>query len=392
MASMRNQDQPIETVKLNPKAQRELAQQVRGTGRSPDGEERRSLRVDYEVPYVDVEIFPTAALATSARFRVLPLNLSSQGLGFAHGRFVHTNSACEVLLPRLDDQMAAVRGVVVGCGHLRGMMHRVSVRFDQVVDLTQFVPLTEGQAKVLQRQREEGVLGGVDGADGRMRGRVLVVDDLEADRDLFSFWLGKGGLTVAKAADFESALKAAAAGVDVVLCDHMLGEESGVKLVEQLRAEHFRGPIIMVTADERPEIHQAAIAAGCDEVLVKPLARQQLVRAVTRRLRAAQGEGDGRIASKYAANKDWWPLLRKFVTALGSHADALAESSAAADVAQMQALCHQIKGAGGNYGYAMISDAAAGTLELLMETSPQMDAVNPAVGRLIDLLRRAESP
>jgi HPt (histidine-containing phosphotransfer) domain-containing protein len=98
------------------------------------------------------------------------------------------------------------------------------------------------------------------------------------------------------------------------------------------------------------------------------------------------------VRSAFAANKDWWPLLRKFVTALGSHADALAEAMNADDVAQMQALCHQIKGAGGNYGYAMLSDAAAGTLELLMQPQPVLETVSGSVSRLIDLLRRAESP
>lgn len=389
---MRDQDRPIETVKLNAKAQRDLAQQARGKGRSPDGEERRSLRVDYNVPYVDVEVFPTVALATSARFRVMPLNLSSRGLGFAHGRYVHVNSVCAMYLPRLDDQMAAVRGVVVGCGHLKGMMHRVSVRFDQVVDLTQFVPLTGSQSAALARQREEGVLAGADGADGRMQGRVLVIDDMEADRELFGFWLGKCGLTVVKAEEADEALQAAAAGVDLVICDQMLAEASGVELVRRMRGGHFGGPIVMVTADERPEIRQAALDAGCDEVMVKPLTRQQLVRTVLRRLRTAQGEGDGRVASAYAGSKEWWPLLRKFVTALGSHADALVEASGAQDVGQMQALCHQLKGASGSYGYAMVSRAAATTLGLLMEPTPAMETVNASVTRLIDMLRRAESP
>lgn len=389
---MRDQDQPIETVKLNAKAQRELAQQARGTGRSPEGEERRSLRVDYDVPYVDVEVFPVAGLASSARFRVLPLNLSSRGLGFAHGRYVHMNSACNVFLPRLDDQMAIVRATVVACAHLKGMMHRVSVRFDEVVDLTQFVPLTPAQSAALARQREDGALGGGDGADGKMQGRVLVIDDMEADRELFSFWLGKCGLKAVKASDAETALKAAAAGAELILCDQMLGQESGIGLVRQIRATHFAGPILLVTADERPEIHQAALEAGCDEVLIKPLTRQQLVRTVMRRLRAVQGEGEGRVASRYAGNRDWWPLLRKFVTALGTHADALAEASSADDVAQMQALCHQIKGAGGNYGYPMLSEAAAAALGLLMQPKPAMETVSPAVSRLIDLLRRAESP
>ncbi len=389
---MRNSDQrPIETIKLNSRAQRELVQQVRGNGQPSAGEERRSLRVGFDVPYVDLVVHPNTPIASPSRFRVMPVDLSSGGLAFAHGRYIHLDSRCEVFLPQLDEQVAIVQARVLTCAHLKGMIHRVAVKFDDIVDLSQFVALTGSQTSVLQQQRQEGRLSADNPLKARLQGKVLVIDDGEADRELFSFWLRKTGLTPVTAMDGDAAVKLLP-GVDMVLCDCMLGEADGRDVARAIRTAGFHGPMLMVTADEREQTHKEAIAAGCDEVLVKPLKREQLLRAVARRLRLAQGELGGRIASSFARDTEWWPVLRKFVAALGSHADALAQAVQAGDVAQLQALCHQIKGAGGSYGFPMLSETAGRVMDALMDSTQEVAATMQSVNGLIEMLRRAESP
>jgi len=59
-------------------------------------------------------------------------------------------------------------------------------------------------------------------------------------------------------------------GIDLVLLDHYLPDESGLNLTRQLRREGPDVDVIMVTADNRPASVQEALRAGVLQYIVKP--------------------------------------------------------------------------------------------------------------------------
>ena len=66
-------------------------------------------------------------------------NLSSGGLAFLHGNYVHGGTDCVVILQALDSQWHSVKGVVVRCRHVSGLIHEVGVRFEESIDLGMFI-------------------------------------------------------------------------------------------------------------------------------------------------------------------------------------------------------------------------------------------------------------
>jgi DNA-binding response OmpR family regulator len=121
---------------------------------------------------------------------------------------------------------------------------------------------------------------------------VLVADDEPGVRRALERGLAAEGMDVASAADGPSALKAALTGsFDVVLLDIMLPGLSGYRVLERLRAEGVRTPVLLVSAKDG-EVDQAdGLDLGADGYVVKPFSFRVLVAQVRALLRRSSGDG-----------------------------------------------------------------------------------------------------
>ena len=125
--------------------------------------------------------------------------------------------------------------------------------------------------------------------------RVLIVDDDQSYRHLMANMLRGMGITktrMARNAD-EGRTEIAGAPLDYVLLDRTLEDGAGFVLLRYLRdpestpAPHL--PVIMTT-DDRHKVHIiAAIKAGADHILVKPISPAELL-ATIRNLKARPPE------------------------------------------------------------------------------------------------------
>ena len=112
--------------------------------------------------------------------------------------------------------------------------------------------------------------------------RVLVVDDVLQVRQLFGRFLTLAGMEPTFAADgFEALVAARASRPDLVLCDLEMPRMNGIEMCAALRGDAAtrRLPIVAVTGSGGPAA-LAAIAAGCDVVLPKPVSRALLLATV----------------------------------------------------------------------------------------------------------------
>lgn len=121
---------------------------------------------------------------------------------------------------------------------------------------------------------------------------MLVADDEPGVRRALERGLTAEGMDVAGAVDGPSALRAALTGAfDVVLLDIMLPGLSGYRVLERLRAEGVRTPVLLVSAKDG-EVDQAdGLDLGADGYLVKPFSFRVLVAQVRALLRRSTGEG-----------------------------------------------------------------------------------------------------
>ena len=118
--------------------------------------------------------------------------------------------------------------------------------------------------------------------------RVLVVEDEETIATSVARWLmQKQGYEVDTAADGAEALaRAGAHDYDVICLDLNLPFIDGIEVCRRLRAQHFAGRIIMLTARSGIRERVEGLDEGADDYLVKPFAMSELaarIRALSRR-------------------------------------------------------------------------------------------------------------
>jgi CheY-like chemotaxis protein len=132
-------------------------------------------------------------------------------------------------------------------------------------------------------------------AERRATGRtVLVVDDNRLGRELAHDVLAAAGYAVLEAEGVDDALGlVASASPDLVVLDWHLRGATGGAVLERLRADPTRPPtpVLVVTADARPEVAAAVMARGAVDVLTKPYRAAALVRAAERALGQRDGVG-----------------------------------------------------------------------------------------------------
>ncbi|RED21282.1 PAS/PAC sensor hybrid histidine kinase [Rhodopseudomonas thermotolerans] len=116
--------------------------------------------------------------------------------------------------------------------------------------------------------------------------RILVVDDVEMNRDLCRTMLSRDGHEVDLADSGGTAIAMVASrAYDLIFMDVQMGEMDGMEATRRIRAlqgEHFAVPIVALTANVLPEQVARYKAAGMDDHVGKPIARAELLACVAR--------------------------------------------------------------------------------------------------------------
>ena len=118
--------------------------------------------------------------------------------------------------------------------------------------------------------------------------RVLVIDDDEVSRTLVKRMLGAEGHQVEEALDGAEGLKSfGERPPDLVLTDINMPGLDGHDVIEAIRSQHAKVPIIAISGGgtiPKDELLETAAALGAVEVIMKPFEFTQLVGAVKRAL------------------------------------------------------------------------------------------------------------
>ena len=126
--------------------------------------------------------------------------------------------------------------------------------------------------------------------------RILVVDDHPDAREMAALVLAHHGAQVTTAGSAAEALSVLPnVAPDLLVVDLGMPEVDGFSLIREVRAGdgHFsRAPAIALTAYARDEDRRAALAAGFQLHLAKPVEPRVLVRAVRQLIRDAAGAGE----------------------------------------------------------------------------------------------------
>lgn len=124
-------------------------------------------------------------------------------------------------------------------------------------------------------------------AAGVSRGRILVVDDVEDNRDLYATYFEHWGFETEQACDGEDALaKITKSPPDVVIMDLSMPNLDGWEATRLVKSNPrtTRVIVIVVTGTAMRGNLEAARAAGADEVCSKPCLPKELLARVEHHL------------------------------------------------------------------------------------------------------------
>ena len=146
------QPDAFDTIHLSLEDKKQLIDQIdHDAVKVAPGSNRRRLRVPYNLGQIDLVIAQSERRIV--RFRAVPRNLSSHGIAFLHGGFLHAGKPCAIAMGTVDGDRVCNKGWVSTCRHVAALIHEIVVLFDDPIELDRYVQLEPQQQALLDRDR-----------------------------------------------------------------------------------------------------------------------------------------------------------------------------------------------------------------------------------------------
>lgn len=264
---------------------------------------RQTRRLPYRHWPVPVVLFQPQG--TRSAIAVVSRNLSRGGMSFLHGAYVHTELPVLVLLKNQSGVDVQITGRVTRCRHVERHLHEVGVRFNDPVNVHDFLPVDLVGAQFSLEVTDPGML----------RGKLLLVADYDIDRQLIMHMLEPTQMSPTPVASVMEAVTAAGkSAFDIVLSDFDLGTGTGLDLCGALRKSGCTAPVIIMSSDVSGSTRRLAREANCEAFLNKPFTRDLLFSALAEFLLlgpASQSEAGG-SRTTLPPDSPLMPLVQKF--------------------------------------------------------------------------------
>ncbi len=222
-----------------------------------------------------------------------------------------------------------------------------------------------------------------------LAGRILLVEDGLDNQQIISLYLRRAGAEVLIAANGRVAIeRATAERLDLILMDMQMPELDGYAATRELRLRGCLLPIIALTAHAEAEDRAKCLAAGCTAYINKPIERNTLIDCVAGYLSAGRSIalppspsapiglpeqfafGHEALRSCYADDPTMHEAIAEFVAMLPRRVALMRKLIGERQLPELRRVVHQLKGAGGGYGFDDMTRLAAQADRTLKQDSP----------------------
>ncbi|MEM1422686.1 MAG: response regulator [Planctomycetota bacterium] len=315
---------------------------------------------------------------------VVPRNLSTGGVSFLHGGFLHIGTHCVVTLRTLKGQAIPAKGTVTRCVLRKGGVHEIGVRFETQVDPRKFF-IDSGDAPLFNAES-------VDIQE--FSGTILLVSSSESERLLLSGHLSAPGITTESAVDKDQALLIIEkSDPDITFIDLSLADPSWFETVAQFRDTGYSGALILLSSRVDAESRMSALCAGVTEVIAKPYETITLHRAVAEYLGGMCGSllGMRPLVCDLEPGRVERDVIVSYVDELQDHANVAHHALKDGDRDELRKLFTELESSAPQFGFAPISLLCAELLEKL-DKQDWSRPTKAKVQQFIKMCRRAEAP
>jgi CheY-like chemotaxis protein len=320
--------------------------------------------------------------ATSLNY--VPRNISREGVGLLHSSFMYPGTRCEVYLPHPSRGQVQVGGTIVRCRHFRGKIHEIGVRFDQPIDIRDYLG-TEGLEECYMLENVE---------PDTLSGGVLLVEPGDMDRALIRQHLKETNLTVTGITHAAAAIERAREGYDIILCALDLPDGDGLEVLHQLRDAGIQTPFLLLCSSAGTAAFKHRIRSVQPEgVICKPVPAPTILAAIGELLlvRAKDhGAGGAAIFSSLSPKDPLSAHIPEYVKELQQLAQRLAASLAKNDLTECARLVFQIRGSAPTFGYGPLADAAEQAHNSLRSTQSAVEST-VALQKVLGMCHRARA-
>jgi len=196
------------------------------------------------------------------------------------------------------------------------------------------------------------------------RARVLVVDDSEFNRMVIREVLEGSPCTIEEAVNAGVALDLLAeGGFDAMLTDIRMPGMDGFSLVREVRRREAEAgaramPIVALTAAAFSEDRDAALAAGCNAYLTKPVPVPELIRTLAEML-GAETDPEPAAADGFDADQRLRHLIPRLYEQVSGDMRRVRAALSEGDVDSLGAVLHAARGHAGLFGLLEIDGRLA---------------------------------
>jgi PAS domain S-box-containing protein len=215
------------------------------------------------------------------------------------------------------------------------------------------------------------------------RYHILVAEDGPDNQRLIRIILEDAGAGVKTVENGQLAFESVLAAIekkepfDVILMDMQMPIMDGYTATRKLREQGYSKPIIALTAHAMADDRQKCLDAGCDDFVTKPIDWEKLLSTIAGWASGERSPASAKhnaetldpanapeeeLHSLYADKPVIARVLPNFVDGLEGRVQEMNAALAEERFDDLRRLAHQLKGAGGSYGYPTITTAAV-TLE-----------------------------
>jgi CheY-like chemotaxis protein len=296
-----------------------------------------------------VPVLVTHPSGQQVRLSLACRNLSRGGMSLLHTSFLHSGTRCAATLHDQFGQPREIESTVVRCRHCAGMIHEIGVRFDEPIDIRDFMPaspLAERFAlEAVDPQTLEGVVAWSGGA--------------AMDHMVLRHMLRRTRLKFLDTPSFKqppASLAPLLKGAKLILIDDAGPQSDPAGQIAAIRAAAIRVPVLVLTFD-RGEISRQRLAhVPADEFLAKPLSEERLLRALAEFL--VLGRASDAAAAEPALRSAAREHLESFAAELSRSIDDLERLMQSTDAIAAFASCQALKGTAACLGFTSIARLA----------------------------------